>query len=152
MVAVPGTGPGSRVPLRWSWAGTPAQALLSDPQPMWATDLAAMPARDAQLPFRTRLRFRATRPGMLEGFVTWFCAAFGGGIALANAPGGQPTHWGQLIFPLARPTPVSIAAEIRFELTSMPAAPGYCHHAWSIGVGSHSEHHDTRGRATIVSV
>jgi hypothetical protein len=137
--------PGGTV-LRWSDRGLPAEALLGPAQAMWCTDLATLTVQQARLPFRAALRWKATRPAVLEGLVAWFDCGFGEGSHLSNAPGQPATHWGQFVFALRAPVAVHAGQDIAAEITVIPAAPGYCHHAWSVRVeGGVWQHHDTRG-------
>lgn len=136
-------------PLRWAAAGLPAHHLLASPQPMWCTEIATFTVQQAGLPFRAAPRWQALRSGRLEGLVAWFDADFGEGTHLVNAPGtvGESgTHWGQFVFALRSPIDVKAGQLIGAEITVIPAAPGYCHHAWSVRVQSGAwQHHDTRG-------
>lgn len=148
---MPGTGAAAGGPLRWSQAGLSAKVLLGLPQTMWCTDLAALPARQAQLPFRARLQWTAQHDGVVDGTVAWFEAEFGDGTQLTNAPGAPATHWGQFVFALEPALPVRSGQEITLEIASIPAAPGFCHHAWSVRIADGPwQHHDTRGQASMV--
>jgi len=145
-VATRDEGSGGATPLRWACAGLPEHTLLSTAQPLWCTDLATMTVAQARLPFRAAVRWQAVCSGWLEGLVAWFDADFGEGTHLGNAPAAPATHWGQFVFPLRVPMAVQAGQIIAAEITSIPAAPGYCHHAWSVRVrGGTWQHHDTRG-------
>ena len=149
-VALHGSGPARCGPMRWSAAGLPGAARLGASQPLWSTNMATVPARQAGLPHQGRAQWQATREGLMDGLVAWFEADFGAGLTLSNAPGALPTHWGQFVFALERPVPVRAGTVIEARLTSIPAAAGYCHHAWSVRVaGGRWQHHDTRGCADI---
>lgn len=144
--ALPRSGPPGASALRWAAGGLPAQSLLGAARPLWTTDLATMTVQQAALPFRAALQWQALRAGRLEGLVAWFDADFGEGTHLVNAPGAPATHWGQFVFALRQPVDVQPRQPIDAQLTVIPAAPGYCHHAWSVRVqGGGWQHHDTRG-------
>lgn len=121
---------------------------LSDPQAMWTTDVYDYSVERAQLPFRARLTFTATRAGKVNALAAWFQADFGNGLVLSTSPEEPPTHWKQYLIPLRRAAEVEAGTPLAVEYTCIPALPGSCHHAWSIRVGAGAwEHHDTRGSA-----
>ena len=133
--------------MRWAAAGVPAECLLASGQTLWNTDMASIPAAQAALPFRGSAQWLARRAGWFEGLVTWFEAGFGADITLSNAPGAPATHWGQFVFALERPLLVRSGSWIEAQLSTIPVAPGYCHHAYSVRVDHGPwQHHDTRGR------
>lgn len=132
--------------MRWAAAGVPAECLLASGQALWNTEMASIPAAQAALPFRGSTQWLARRAGWLEGLVTWFEAGFGAGITLSNAPGAPATHWGQFVFALERPMLLRSGSVIEAQLSTIPVAPGYCHHAYSVRVDHGPwQHQDTRG-------
>jgi SAM-dependent methyltransferase len=134
--------------LRWSAQGLPDTAGLAAPQALWTTDVDQIALETARLPAHAKVDFTATKCGYVGGFATWFDADFGEGTRLCNAPGALPTHWGQFIFTHTQAPFVSVGSAIKISLTTMPGAPGWCHHAWSISTeGAPTESHDTRGRS-----
>lgn len=131
---------------RMWWArSTLATGLLVAPGlQMWTTDVTSVPAAQALLPARAALRFKAARDATVGGLVAWFSADLCG-ISLTNAPGAPPTHWGEFVFPLARPVQVDQGAEIAVRFACLPARPGAAHHSWSVRIAERDwEHHDTR--------
>jgi type I protein arginine methyltransferase len=135
--------------LRWAAEGLVGDIGLAPPQPLWTTDVDQIALETARLPARAKLDFTAIHSGRLGGFATWFDADFGEGTRLCNAPGAPPTHWGQFIFTHTQVPFVAAGGVIKLSLTTMPGAPGWCHHAWSISTeGTPAESHDTRGRSS----
>jgi protein-L-isoaspartate O-methyltransferase len=140
---------GAEPVLRWSAEGLLASAGMAPPQSLWATDVDQISLETARLPARGQLDFTSTRSGHLGGFATWFDAEFGDGTRLSNAPGAPPTHWGQFIFTLTKPQFVEAGSIIKISLITMPGAPGWCHHSWSIKANAAPmQWHDTRGQGS----
>jgi hypothetical protein len=141
-------------PHEMAWARQPltTECLLAAPQAMWTHKLHDFPAARARLPYRTSLRFQATRAGEVDALVLWFHAAFGEGVSLTNAPGCPPTHWQQYALPLENGGLAQAGSEVAVEFACIPAFEGYCHNAWSVRVGTLPwEHHDTRCALTAAA-
>ena len=119
---------------------------LAEPQIMWTTDTARTSVAQAQLPFRSALKFSATRAAKVNALASWFKAEFGQGITLTNAPEESPTHWKQYVIPLYRSIEVTPGTNIAVEFTCIPAGTNsFCFNAWSVRIGQGPwEHHDTR--------
>ncbi|MBV9927257.1 MAG: 50S ribosomal protein L11 methyltransferase [Acidobacteria bacterium] len=134
-----------------AWPETPVtpEDYVSEPQPMWTTDVYADTVEQARLPFRASLSFKASRAGKVNALVAWFTADFGRGITLSTAPDRPPTHWKQYLIPLHHASEVEAGTEIRVEYVCIPAYESFCYHAWSTRVGSEAwQHHDTRRTIT----
>ena len=130
-----------------SWPDVPLGRadFVSEPQPMWTTDVYTYTAERARLPLRASLSFTASRAGKVNALAAWFTADFGNDVTLSNAPDQPPTHWKQYLIPLHHSTKVDSGTEIRVEYACIPAYENFCYHAWSTRVGSESwQHHDTR--------
>jgi SAM-dependent methyltransferase len=121
---------------------------LADRAMLWETDSISCTLERARLPFRGRATFRLRRAGRLTGITAWFAADLADGVMLTNAPSAVETHWsryGRCVFPLSQPVAVDAGVPLTVELTSIPAAPDFCHHAWSFHIAGRGwEHHDTR--------
>ena len=123
-----------------------ADSLLAEPQHLWKTDVRSIAVEHARRPFRAELQFSTTRPGKLSALAAWFSARFPDGTILTNAPHAPWTHWGRSVFPLNASISVERGVPVAVQLTCEPAEPGYCHHRWSVRVGTGDwEHHDTHG-------
>lgn len=131
--------------LSWPEAPLAPADFVSEPQPMWTTDIYAYTMEKARLPFRAALCFTASRAGKVNALLAWFTADFGSGVTLSTAPGHPPTHWKQYLIPLHHPAEIDSGTEIRVEYVCIPASENFCYHAWSTRVGSEAwQHHDTR--------
>lgn len=131
--------------MMWPRQPLAASELVADPQPLWTTDVHRCSSGTARLPFRASLRFPVKQGGSVNGLAAWFQAEFGNNLLLTNAPGAPVTHWRQYALPLQRVKRVTPGMQIAVDFTCIPDAPGYCHNAWSVRVGTDDwEHHDTR--------
>lgn len=135
--------------LMWPDKPIPQDDFLSEPQAMWTTSVYEETVEQSRLPSRAFLTFKAERAGKINALASWFQADFGNDLVLSTAPDAPPTHWRQYVIPLRRAAEVEAGTPITVEYTCIPAFPGFCHHAWSVRVGTGAwEHHDTRGSAT----
>lgn len=117
--------------------------LRAEPQALWTTECATMPAARARLPYAAELRFRLTAPGV-NGLVTWFEAEMPGAPALSNAPGEPATHWGAFLFPLAQVSEAPAGASLSVGFHNVPWGEYGSHHIWAAGTDGRLEVHDTR--------
>lgn len=123
---------------------TPAD-LIAPPQMLWTHDAYTCSLEEADRSFIAKLRFTAARAGRVSGFVTWFTAEMCDGVSLTNAVGAPPTHWGRLLFPLARAIDVVEGTAIQVELHCEAATAGSCEFYWATTIGDRPlEQHDTR--------
>jgi hypothetical protein len=128
----------------WSQTTLDRNCLMAEPQPLWTIDPYTFRTGQASLPFRASPRFNAARDGDVDGLCLWFQADLAG-VELSNAPGKPATHWMQYVLPLTHGGAVKTGTEIAVDFACIPSDPGYCHHAWSVRLGSGSwQHHDTR--------
>jgi len=122
--------------------------LLAEPQAMMSHDPYTCSLLEADQPFVAKVRFVATRAGMLSGFVAWFTAEMTPGEApdvLTNAVGMADTHWGRTLFPLDRPIEVSAGMTFEVDFHCDPSLPGTCEMTWNVTLpGRPTELHDTR--------
>jgi predicted RNA methylase len=126
--------------------GAPLESLRAEPQALWTTDCNTMPAEDAATPYAAELKFRLTGGGV-NGLVTWFVAEMPGGGELRNGPGPTTTHWGQLLFPLARTQHLQQDDELAVGFHNIPGGPFGSNHIWAAHLGAGDrEVHDTRRR------
>src|SRR2546423_10694958 len=75
-----------------SWPDVPLGRadFVSEPQPMWTTDVYTYTAERARLPLRASLSFTASRAGKVNALAAWFTADFGNDVTLSNAPDQPP--------------------------------------------------------------
>lgn len=126
--------------------GARLESLRAEPQPLWTTDCATLPAAEAGTPYAAELKFRLTGGGV-NGIVTWFVAEMPGAGELRNGPGPTTTHWGQLLFPLAKTGRLQKGDELAIGFHNIPGGPFGSNHLWAAHLGeSDREIHDTRRR------
>ena len=123
-------------------------ALLAEPQGLWAIDAYRHCAAEARLPFRSAVCFTAARSGHVSSLAAWFDSEIASGVTLTNAPGAPKTHWRLALFPLERPTLVRPGTPIQVRFCCAPAGVGHCRNTWSVRVGNGPwEHHATPSAA-----
>jgi precorrin-6B methylase 2 len=127
----------------WIPAGVDRGALRAEPQPLWTTDCATMPAARARQPYAADLTFRLTGRGV-NGLVTWFEAEMPGTEPLSNAPGWPATHWGQFLFPLATVHEARAGDSLAVGFHNVPWGAYGSHHIWAARLDGRLEAHDTR--------
>lgn len=128
----------------WLPNGVDADDLRAEPQRLWLTDCATMPAAEARTPYAAELSFRLERGGV-NGVVTWFSSEMPGAAELCNGPGQPATHWGQFLFPLANSNQLAAGEELKIGFHNVPAGRFGSHHIWSSQLdGQPLEVHDTR--------
>ena len=128
----------------WLPHGVVEDDLSAEPQKLWVTDCATMPAAEASTPYAAELTFKLKRDGV-NGVVTWFSCDMPGGITLCNGPGHPLTHWGQFLFPISNGRNCAAGSEIKIGFHNVPAGRFGSHHIWASRVeGEPFEVHDTR--------
>ena len=93
-------------------------ALLAD-----AATLLRLVPPDVDVPIGGTTRFVCRRAGRLRGIAGWFDATLAPGVSLSTAP-GQPSHWGQMLFPVPVTAVASgdtIALDMRWDGTGPTA-------------------------------
>ncbi len=137
----------------WLSGGIDEAALRAEPQRLWVTDPARMPAAQARRPFAAERSF-AMRGGA-HALVAWFSAAMPGAPCLTNRPGAAPTHWGHYLFPVANAAAATADDRLEVGFHCVPRAGGGSHQIWASRLNEGSlEVHDTRraGRAVAGGV
>jgi protein arginine N-methyltransferase 1 len=87
----------------WRKVNAKAEQLLVPPQ-HWATlDYCTIEQPDVI----GQLAWTAERPGTAHGLLVWFDAELADGIGFSNAPGQPELIYGQALFPLREPVPLS---------------------------------------------
>ncbi len=128
----------------WLPKGVREEELRGEPQRLWLTDCAAMPAVEASRPYAAELKFRLNGSGA-NGVVTWFSAEMPGAGVLCTGPGRPPTHWGQLLFPITNAHALADGDELAIGFHNVPGGPFGSHHIWASQIGGQArEVHDTR--------
>lgn len=128
----------------WLPRGVNQDALRAEPQRLWVTDCATMPAAEARRPHAAELCFQLDGGGV-NGVAVWFSAEMPGAKVLSNAPGRPATHWGQFLFPIANAQGCVAGDRIEIGFHNVPAAVYGSHHLWASRVpGQPLEVHDTR--------
>ena len=128
----------------WLPRSVSAEALRAEPQRLWVTDCATMPAAQARTPYAAELSFQLEGGGV-NGVVVWFSAEMPGAAVLSNGPGQPATHWGQFLFPIANAQGCAAGDVLHIGFHNVPAAVFGSHHLWSSRVpGQPFEVHDTR--------
>ena len=127
----------------WIPSGVAEEELQADPQRLWATDPASMPAAQARHPYAAQLTFSVR--GRVNGLVAWFSAEMPGASELTNDPASPSTHWGQFLFPLASAAAAGPGDGLHIGFHCVPSVAGGSHFLWSAQIGNGSlEVHDTR--------
>jgi SAM-dependent methyltransferase len=125
----------------WLPNGVAEDELRAEPQRMWVTDPATLPAVVAASPFAAQLTFAVSGP--VNGLAAWFSAEMPGAGTLTNGPGWPKTHWGQFLFPVANAAAGAERLDVGFHC--VPNPQGASHYVWSSQVdGGPLEIHDTR--------
>ena len=127
----------------WLPDGVAEDRLRAEPQRLWVTDPATLPALHASRPFAAKLSFRLR--GAVNGLATWFSAELPGAAALTNGPGAPSTHWGQFLFPVANASEAGPDDRLHVGFHCVPSPRGGSHYLWSSQIGDGAlEVHDTR--------
>jgi SAM-dependent methyltransferase len=127
----------------WVPNGVAAEDLQAEPQPLWVTDPATMPAAQASHPFAAQLAFELRGPA--NGLAAWFSAEMPGAAELTNGPGAPRTHWGQFLFPIANAAAAAPGDVLHAGFHCLPSRLGGSQYLWSSQVGAGApEVHDTR--------
>ncbi len=127
----------------WLPDGVDPDELQAEPQQLWVTDPATMPAPQASRPFAAQLSFGVRGP--VNGLATWFSAEMPGAAQLTNGPGSPRTHWGQFLFPVANAAEARSGDRLDVGFHCVPFPPGGSQYLWSSQIGGGPlEVHDTR--------
>lgn len=120
------------------------EALRAQPQPLWVTDCATMPAAQSRRPYAAELTFSLERGGV-NGAAVWFTAEMPGAGELSNGPGRPATHWGQFLFPIACAADIPAGGRLEIGFHCVPADSYGSHHIWAARApGCPLEVYDTR--------
>ncbi len=76
------------------------------------------------------LHFDLPRAGRIDGFAGWFEAELAPGLTLKTGPADPPTHWGQLLFPVA-PLAVRAGDVLTLNVSLCSEGEGQNRFAWA---------------------
>ncbi len=118
------------------------EQLLSPAKRFFLSDLNSFTVAKSKKTVVFQNRFKATRDMLCNVLAAWFRADFPGGLTLTNAPDRPDTHWGRVVFPLARTRVLRKGEAMQVQLSCRTTGPGSYLGGWSVQVGDEPwEHH-----------